>query len=41
LSDAPPAKKPGLKKRLGPLMMLIAAVFVAYSAYKLGARWQE
>lgn len=41
MSDAPPAKKPGLKKRLGPLMMLIAAVFVAYSAYKLGARWQE
>lgn len=33
--------KPGLKKRLGPLFMTIALVFVAYSAWDLAHRWQK
>jgi len=39
-SEATPAK-PGLKKRLGPLFMTIALVFVAYSAWDLAHRWQK
>jgi len=35
------AGKPGLKKRLGPLFMAIALVFVAYSAWDLAHRWQK
>jgi len=35
------AAKPGLKKRLGPLFMTIALVFVAYSAWDLAHRWQR
>jgi glycosyltransferase 2 family protein len=34
------AAKPGLKKRLGPLLMTIALSFVAYSAWDLARRWQ-
>ena len=33
--------KPGLKKRLGPLFMTIALLFVAYSAWDLAHRWQK
>ena len=36
----PPAA-PGLKKRLGPLFMAIALLFVAYSAWDLAHRWQK
>ena len=36
----PPAK-PSLKKRLGPIFMTIALVFVAYSAWDLAHRWQR
>lgn len=36
-----PEQKPGLKKRLGPLFMGIALVFVAYSAWDLAHRWQN
>jgi hypothetical protein len=38
--DPKPAK-PGLKKRLGPLFMSIALVFVGYSAWDLAHRWQK
>jgi glycosyltransferase 2 family protein len=34
-------KKPGLKQRLGPLFMLVAFAFVAYSAWDLAHRWQK
>jgi hypothetical protein len=37
---AQPAKA-GLKKRLGPLFMTIALLFVAYSAWDLAHRWQK
>jgi hypothetical protein len=40
-AGAPPPAKPGLKKRLGPLFMTIALVFVAYSAWDLAHRWQK
>lgn len=33
--------KPGFKKRLGPLFMSIALVFVGYSAWDLAHRWQK
>ncbi len=32
---------PGLKQRLGPLFMLIAFCFVAYSAWDLAQRWNK
>ncbi|HYP99969.1 MAG TPA: hypothetical protein VER96_14940 [Polyangiaceae bacterium] len=38
--EATPAKA-GLKKRLGPLFMTIALVFVGYSAWDLAHRWQK
>jgi glycosyltransferase 2 family protein len=37
----PKPAKPGLKKRLGPLFMSIALVFVGYSAWDLAHRWQK
>ncbi len=37
----PPAAKRGLVKRLKPLFMLIAALFVAYSAWDLAHKWQK
>jgi len=37
----PKPTKPGLKKRLGPLFMFIALVFVGYSAWDLAHRWQK
>ena len=39
--SAEPPAKPGLKKRLGPIFMLIALLFVAYSAWDLAHRWQK
>lgn len=37
----PKPAKPGLKKRLGPLFMTIALLFVGYSAWDLARRWQK
>ena len=34
-------KKPGLKRRLGPLFMAVALLFVAYSAWDLAHKWQR
>ncbi len=34
-------KKTGLKQRLGPLFMLVAFLFVAYSAWDLAHKWQR
>jgi hypothetical protein len=34
-------KEPGLKRRLGPLFMAIASLFVAYSAWDLAHKWQR
>jgi hypothetical protein len=38
--DLGPAK-PGLKRRLGPLFMVVAFGFVLYSAWDLSRRWQK
>lgn len=40
-TGGPTPAKPGLKKRLGPLFMTIALIFVAYSAWDLAHRWQK
>ncbi|HYP75872.1 MAG TPA: hypothetical protein VER12_07955 [Polyangiaceae bacterium] len=40
-AGSPTPAKPGLKKRLGPLFMTIALLFVAYSAWDLAHRWQK
>lgn len=34
-------EKPGLKRRLGPLFMLVASGFVLYSAWDLSHRWRK
>jgi hypothetical protein len=34
-------KNPGLKRRLGPLFMAVAFLFVAYSAWDLAHKWQR
>jgi hypothetical protein len=34
-------KKPSLKRRLGPLFMVVAFLFVAYSAWDLAHQWQR
>lgn len=40
-AGAVPPPKLGLKRRLGPLFMLIAFCFVCYSAWDLARRWQS
>jgi hypothetical protein len=41
LVGAEKPQKSGLKRRLGPLFMTIALLFVAYSAWDLAHRWQS
>jgi hypothetical protein len=40
-NEQEPPKKAGLKQRLGPLFMVIALLFVAYSAWDLAHKWQR